>query len=200
MLVGPSTTVNNIVEEVRSLRLVPTLYRTLASLMALAALAGVKHGGTPLGGVAVACDALAIPSDWTSPIASWVDEHAGPVAGLAVMLLTFSLLVLPKRRDLGWDLAQTLEWRAPSTAVLSFVLLVQCGYALHVLPLLGLFAFWGVWEVTRGKFRYCASDHVLIPVVGIFLAVLFAPVSVAAWCVGRDAGSAPYFPAGLERE
>lgn len=189
-----SSTVNNMVKEVRSLSVVTTLYRTLTSLTALAAIAGVRHGGTPLDGMAFMCDALAIPSGWTNPVSSWVSERAEPVGGVAQILLTVGLLALPKRRRIGWDLAQTLEWRAPSTTAMSFAVLVQCGYGWHALLLIGLFAVWGIWEIRRGNYRYDASDHVLVAVGSILLAVTFAPLFAFVWFFARDARNTSYIP------
>ncbi|MGV9690180.1 hypothetical protein ACWDUX_13810 [Streptomyces sp. NPDC003444] len=191
---SPSSTVNNVIKEVRSLRVVATLYRTLASLTALATIVGARHWGTPLDGMTTVCDALAIPSSWTELSASWIADRAGLVGGGAQILLMVGLLVLPRPRQIGWDLGQTMEWRGPSTVVLSMALLVQSGHVWSALLLVGLLAALGLWALSWPQHRYSRSDHVTVAVGSIALAVVFAPLLVFAWLFGRDVGSMPYAP------
>lgn len=190
---APSTRVNNVFKEVRALNVVPTLYRILASLMALTALGGAQHGGTPLKGLAFACDWLAIPSGWTVPVASWMAGRAELIATVAGLSLSVGLLALPKRRQMGWDIGQALEWRAPSTTVLSSTVLVQCGYLWSALLLVGVLASFGILTI-KGDHREDRTEHVMIAVVGISLAVFFAPLYLFVWLFARDPGSAPYTP------
>ncbi|MFJ9762440.1 hypothetical protein ACIRUY_01370 [Streptomyces erythrochromogenes] len=189
---SPSSTVNNVIREVRSLRVVATLYRTLASLAALATLAGSQSWGTPLDATAAVCDALAIPSGWTQSPARWIAERSELVGGVAQILLMVGLLVLPRPRQLGWDLGQTMEWRGPSTVVLSFALSVQSGNMWSALVSVGLLAALGLWVLSWPRHRYSRSDHVMVAVGGILLAVIYAPLLVFAWLFARDVGSTPY--------
>lgn len=110
---SPTKTVNNVIREARSLNVCGTLYRLVASLTALATMVGVDRRGTPLDGVRIVCDALAIPSDWTEFPAGWIAERAGLVGGVTQVLLLMGLSALPRPGQLGWDLGQTLEWRSP---------------------------------------------------------------------------------------
>ncbi|MFD9534992.1 hypothetical protein [Streptomyces sp. NPDC060010] len=189
---SPSSTVNNVIKEVRSLKVVATLYRTLASLAALATIVGARRWGTPLDGMATVCDALAVPSSWTEFPASWIAERAGLVGGVAQILLMVGLLVLPRPGQLGWDLGQTMEWRGPSTVVLSFALSVQSDQVWPALFLVGLLGALGLWALSWTQHRYSRSDRVTVAVGSIFLAVIYAPLLVFAWLFARDAGSRPY--------
>ncbi|AEN10973.1 MULTISPECIES: hypothetical protein [unclassified Streptomyces] len=189
---NPSSTVNNVIKEVRSLNVVATLYRTLASLAALTTIVGARRWGTPLEGMAVVCDALAIPSSWTESPVSWIAEHAGLVGGVAQILLMVGLLALPRPKHLGWDLGQTMEWRGPSTVVLSLALSMQSGHMWPALFLVGLLAALGLWVLSWSQHQYSRSDHVMVAVGSIFLAVVYAPLLVFAWLFARDAGSKPY--------
>ncbi|WP_030370108.1 hypothetical protein [Streptomyces rimosus] len=186
--------VNNVFKEVRALNTLPTLYRALASLMSLAALAGVRHGGTPLAGAAFMCDRLAIPTGWTGCIANWMAGRTNLVTAVAAPLLAVGLLALPKRRHLGWALEQALEWRGPSTTVLSFVALVQCGQVWHALILMSVLAAVGILVIKNGDHRHDGLERALTPVVGIALAVFFVPLYVFVWLFSKDSGSAPYIP------
>ncbi|WP_406137714.1 hypothetical protein [Streptomyces sp. NBC_01089] len=177
---------NNMVREVRSLTAVTTLYRMVASLTAIAAVVGVRHGGSPLGGMAYVCDALAIPAGWTGPVESWLVNRTELVGFPAVILCAMGVLALPKRRNMGRDYTQTLEWRAPSTVVLSFAVAVQCGYAWPLLPVVGLLSALGLWEIRQRDSFGDMSEHVVVPVMGIFLAVVFAPLYVVVWLFARD--------------
>ncbi|MFF4870082.1 hypothetical protein [Streptomyces sp. S1] len=189
-----SSTVNNLVKEARSLKLVATAYRVVASLAALAAIAA-DHGDTPLDALAAGCDALALPSGWAVSTASWIAERAELVGGVAQLLLMVGLMALPRPRQMGWDVGQTMEWRSPSTVVLSFVLLVQCGDTWPALLTVAVAAAVGTWMLSGPKHRWSRSDHMMVIVVGIILAVFFAPLLVLMWFFGRDASSASYAPA-----
>ncbi|MFB7634627.1 hypothetical protein ACFC0M_27260 [Streptomyces sp. NPDC056149] len=193
-LSAPSNRVHNVFKEVRALNAVPMLYRTMVSLTALAALAGVRHGGTPLAGIAFVCDWLAIPAGWTEPVMSWIAERSDLVGAAAGLMLFVGLLALPNLRRMGWGLVQTLEWRAPSTVVLSFVVLVQCGYAWSVLLSMGVLAAFGVWVAWKTTHRGARSEQVLVAVSAVVLAVFFAPLYAFVWLLARDARSAPYLP------
>ncbi|MCY0946700.1 hypothetical protein [Streptomyces antarcticus] len=189
-----SNTVNNVLKEVRSLNPAMTLYRILASLMVLASVAGVGSGRTPLQEIASVCDSMDVPSSWTGPVASWITERAELVGGVAALLITTGLLSLPKPRDVGWDLGQTLEWRAPSTTVLSFAVLVQCDYAWYAMSHIGLLMVWVIWETRRR--RYDSSDRVVVAVGSILLAAIFAPLYLLVWFLARDVRGAPQIPGG----
>ncbi|KNB50372.1 hypothetical protein [Streptomyces caatingaensis] len=194
---APSKTVNNVIRHVRSLNIVAMLYRMLSSLAALAAAGGAVHGERPLGEAATACEALALPSGWTALAAGWINGRVDLVGGVALVSLGASLLALPKLREMGWDLGQTMEWRGPATAVLSFAILVQCGYTWKALPLVVLLSAVGLLVLSGREHRRLRSDHVTVAVGGIVLAVGFAPVYVLALLLGRDAGVAPYPPADM---
>lgn len=183
---GPSKTVNNVIRGARKLDVLATLYRVLASLAGLAAFAAVNSGRTPLQAVATACDALGLPARWAASTAIWIGERPELVGGAAEILLILALLTLPRRKDLGWDLGQTMEWRGPSTAVLSFALLVQGGSMWRGLLLVGLFAAFGACLLSRSTYRAERAEHMMVAVVSIFLAVIFAPLLVLAWMLGRD--------------
>lgn len=133
----PTKTVNNVIQEARSLHIGAALYRFLISLTALAAVVGARQWGTPLEGMRVVCDVLAIPSGWTEPPANWIAGRAALVGGVAQILLWVGLLAMPRPRQLGWDLVQTMEWRSPSAVVLSVVLLVQSDHAWLALITIG---------------------------------------------------------------
>ncbi|GHE91044.1 hypothetical protein GCM10018785_67130 [Streptomyces longispororuber] len=102
---------------------------------------------------------------------------------------------MPKRKHVGWDLGQTMEWRGPSTAVLSFALLVQCGDAWQALLVVGFLANVGTCVLSGPTYRNHRSDHVMVAVGSIFLAVIFTPLLMFAWLFGRDPGHMPYAPA-----
>ncbi|MEU5418759.1 hypothetical protein ACH4UT_28580 [Streptomyces sp. NPDC020799] len=187
--------VRNVTQEVRLLNVMAKLYRMLSSLTALAAIRGAKRGGTPLGGAANACEALALPSDWAVSTARRVAERAELVGGLALILLVASLLALPKPSQMGWDLGQTMEWRGPSAAVFSFSVLVQCGYMRLALLVIGIFAAIGIVTVSVQNNRSHRAHHVLVAVGSITFAMFFAPLYVLVWLLGRDVGVALYTPA-----
>ncbi|WP_406147740.1 hypothetical protein [Streptomyces sp. NBC_01012] len=178
--------VNNIIQEARSLNLGATLYRLLASAMALATLIGARRWGTPLDGAATVCEALAIPTDWTESTASWIAVRPGIVGGVAQILLLVGLLASPRPGQLGRDLGQTLEWRGPSTMIVSLALLVQSGQAWPALITLGSCAALGLVMLRRSAGGYSRADHVSVILGGLALAVLFAPLFVFAWFFGRD--------------
>lgn len=188
----PTKTVNNVIQEARSLHIGAALYRFLISLAALAAVVGARQGGTPLDGMRVVCDGLAIPSGWTGPAASWIAARATLVGGVAQTLLWIGLLAMPRPRQLGWDLGQTLEWRSPSAVVLSVVLLVQSDHTWLALITIGGWAVLGLWMVRWSEHWYSRSDHVAVVLVGLSLAVVFAPLLAGAWFFGRDRGHVPY--------
>ncbi|MEV7400465.1 hypothetical protein AB0N93_08670 [Streptomyces sp. NPDC091267] len=189
---SPSSTVNNVIKEVRSLKVAATLYRALASLTALATIVGARRGGTPLDGMATVCNSLGIASSWTESPAIWIAERAGLVGGVAQILLMVGLLVLPRPKQLGWDLGQTMEWRGPSTVVLSLALSVQSDHAWPALFLVGLLAAVGLWVLSWSQRRHNRSDHVTVAVGSILLAVIYAPLLVFVWLFARDMGSRPY--------
>jgi hypothetical protein len=192
---SPRSTVNNIMKEARSLNVLATLYRCVASLASMATFAILGHGGSPLDRVAAACDAAAIPSGWVTSAESWVHGRSELVAGAALVMLSVGLLALPKRQQVGWDLGETLEWRSPSTVVLSFSLLVQCGYIWQALLTVGILGAFGAWVVSWEEHRRDRSDHVMVVVGSVFLAVVFAPLYVFVWLFGRDAVRRAYVPA-----
>ncbi|MEU3877628.1 MULTISPECIES: hypothetical protein [Streptomyces] len=189
---SPTTTVNKFAKEARSLSVASAAYRAVASLAALSAVMGVKHGGTPLRGAAFICDALAIPSGWTRHTATWIDGRPDLIGLPAATLLMVALLALPKRRHIGSDVAQTLEWRAPSTAVLAFVVLVQCGYVWLALQVTGILAVVGVLFLRQDRYRTEPLHHVLVAVGAVVLAVVFVPLFVVVWVVARDGVSASH--------
>ncbi|MFB8140747.1 hypothetical protein [Streptomyces parvus] len=154
--------------------------------MALAAMIGADKRGTPLDGIAFVFDALAVPSGWTEPVASWIAERAGLVGGMAQISLSLGLLALPRPRQLGWDLGQTMEWRSPSASVLSVVLMMQCGHTWSALITFGSWAVLGLWMLRWSERGYSRSDHVLVALGSLALAAFFAPLLVCAWFFGRD--------------
>lgn len=185
-------TVNNIVREARSLNIGATLYRFLASLVGLAAVVGACEWSTPLDGMRIVCDALVVPSGWTEPSARWLTERSVPVGGMVQILLWVGLLALPRPRQLGWDLGQTMEWRSPSTVVLALALLLQSGHAWLALFTIGGWAVLGLWMVRRAEGWHGRSDHAAVVLMSLFLAMVFAPLLVCAWFFGRDRGHMPY--------
>ncbi|MBO8193659.1 hypothetical protein ITI46_18620 [Streptomyces oryzae] len=190
---APSSRVHNVFKEARALNFVPVLYRAMASLAALGALFGVGHGGTPIAGAAVVCDWLAIPSGWTAPTGSWVAERSELLATVAGFPLSIGLLALPKPRQMAGDLTRALEWRAPSTVVASFSILVQCGYTWSALLVIIVLAASGL-RATREASSERRTEYVLAAAGGILLAVFFVPIYAFAWLLARDTGSTAYFP------
>ncbi|MFB7296569.1 hypothetical protein ACFWOS_31230 [Streptomyces rubiginosohelvolus] len=185
-------TVNNVIREARSLNACGTLYRFLVSLVALVAMVGADQRGTPLDGMRIFCDALAIPSGWTQFPASWIAERAGLVGGVTQVLLLAGLLALPRPRQLGQDFGRTLEWRSPSAVVLSLVLMVQSGHVWPAVIAVGSWSALGLWMLCRPERGHSRSDHVSVVLVSLVLAVLYAPLLVCAWLFGRDRRRMPY--------
>ncbi|AGI89103.1 Hypothetical protein XNRR2_2740 [Streptomyces albidoflavus] len=56
------------------------------------------------------------------------------------------------------------------------------------LLLVGLFAAFGACLLSRSTYRAERAEHMMVAVVSIFLAVIFAPLLVLAWMLGRDPG------------
>jgi hypothetical protein len=154
-----------------------------------AAAVGVDQGGNPLEGVAKVFDYFAIPSGWTMPAEEWIAERAeflGTVAGGLVILGLFSL---PGPSRLGRDLMRILEWRGPSTTVLSLAVMMQCGYLwASLIPILLCVVVRIVIVGSAGGDDPGRSEHAMIAAFAILLAVAFLPIYMVAWCYAVDAG------------
>ncbi|WNI24189.1 hypothetical protein [Streptomyces sp. ITFR-16] len=183
-------TVNTVIREVRTMRFGPALYRVLASLAGCSAVYGAAHGDKPLLGAAAACEALGIPSGWTAPAAAWIAGRTDFLGGLATLLVLVGLLTVPKPEALGGDLAETLQWRGPSSTVLGLAVLAQCGLIWQPLLNIAPFVAFGIWVAGRQEEYGSRSGRVAVAVLGVLLALAFAPLYAFLWLFGRDANRA----------
>ncbi|MER6379089.1 hypothetical protein [Streptomyces sp. NPDC001250] len=175
---------------VRSLRITATVFRLVVSLAGCAAVYGVWHGSTPLSGLAKWCDALSVPSDWTSAVAAWMDNHAGGLGLAATAMVTFGLITMPAPRRVGEDLGRILEWRGPSTTVLGLAVAAQCGILMDLVVQTLLWSAVALWLLGRSEGgRFNRTGRMRVAVVGVLLAVLFTPIALFAWGYGRDSDS-----------
>ncbi|MFJ6616210.1 hypothetical protein ACIQOW_01335 [Kitasatospora sp. NPDC091335] len=163
------------------------IYRVVASLAGCAAVYGTTHGGTPLSGLAAACERLGIPAEWTIPIADWASSRSDGICFVATLLAMIGILALPKPRKLGWDVGESLEWRSPSTTVLAASVVAQCGWSWSATINIGLAAAFSVWAVGRSPHNiYGRWGNVSIAAISLMLALLFIPLYVSLWLFTRD--------------
>ncbi|MFJ7280942.1 hypothetical protein [Kitasatospora sp. NPDC098663] len=163
------------------------LWRFVASLAGCAAVYGVTRGGTPLSGLAAACNGVAIPAGWTVPAANWVASHSEGVSFIALSMVTIGILSLPRPPTSGWDVGGSLEWRSPSTTVLAASVLAQCGWSWWTTIDIGLVGACGVWIAGRNPRRFPDRRGIVsAPTASLVLALVFAPVYVGLWLFARD--------------
>ncbi|MFB4193343.1 hypothetical protein [Streptomyces carpaticus] len=182
-----SHVVNTVVAQVRLQNGVSALYRILASLAGCAAVWGMRDGRSPLSVVAAVSDELGVPSGWTSSVAGWMGDRTELLENIATITFALGLLALPRLQQIGWEFADALEWRAPSTVVLSLAVLAQCGSVGVSLPTVTVFAVVAIWLARRGEgHSYSWSEHFMAAILSVLFALIFVPLYALSWLFARD--------------